>query len=406
MNRYDGANHLVRFGSAMAPTSALIVFAALYQSSPHQFMWLEFALLGALGLIISYLLIVVHEAGHVLVAYLVGIRIHAVTIGQWRRIIELRLATMIVTFRLIPGMGYVVPVPSVNSLSRIRATPFLLGGVAAELIVVVVALNSLPSPQQIVHFPDGILAFSATAVIVIGGFHLLLSLLPCDTSVEGKVFQSDAKHLLNLWTKAEEVARLRTFLYELHEAEVLVGLREFGPAIEKLQSLSQRHPDRPSLVKHIGVLHEENGDDTSAESTWRRLLKDPDLPTTEAVEMLDLLSCLLLYRERRDLLQEADGWSQKALQLAPAAITLKGTRGSVLVELGRYEDGIGLLLEVARRSECRVDRVVSSAYLAKAFSCNGNTAEAKRWMDRARSLNPTHPVVGRIAKEIGTGSSG
>ena len=101
-----------------------------------------------------------------------------------------------------------------------------------------------------------------------------------------------------------------------------------------------------------------------------------------------------------DLLPEAEAWNNEALRYAPDAITLKATRGGLLIELGQIDKGIVLLREVIKRSECKIDQTIGFAYLAKACAAKGDPTEAQRWIEKACAIDSEHFVVKRIASEL------
>lgn len=48
-------------------------------------------------------------------------------------------------------------------------------------------------------------------------------------------------------------------------------------------------------------------------------------------------------------------------------------RGSILIEMGRMEEGIAMLHDVQKSSECPIDQAICAAYLAKAHDKNGDS---------------------------------
>ena len=154
------------------------------------------------------------------------------------------------------------------------------------------------------------------------------------------------------------------------------------------------------MPKYLATLQAENGDSHASEAYWRSLLQGDGLSPGKTAEILDSLCCLPIYYGRTDLLPEAERWIGEALNHVPDAITLKGTKGSILVEQGRIEEAIPLLRDVLRRSECGLDHAISAAYLAKAHALQGDLSTAKNYLARAQKANPDHIVVKRIAQEL------
>jgi hypothetical protein len=85
-----------------------------------------------------------------------------------------------------------------------------------------------------------------------------------------------------------------------------------------------------------------------------------------------------------------DAWSLQALALGPDRPTLQGSRGAVLVELGRYEEGKVLLAPLAAPDQpVSFDSFMSRAFLALAERGLGNEAAARQLADAARATAKT-----------------
>ena len=106
---------------------------------------------------------------------------------------------------------------------------------------------------------------------------------------------------------------------------------------------------------------------------------------------------------------ELDQWSLRALQLGPEIRTLVGSRGAVLVETGRYEEGKALLETVAFADDAApFDALISRIFLARAEHALGNGVAAARLMTQVRSAiaNPgsagpaTMALIERVESEM------
>jgi predicted Zn-dependent protease len=92
-----------------------------------------------------------------------------------------------------------------------------------------------------------------------------------------------------------------------------------------------------------------------------------------------------------------DEWSLHALSLGPESPTLLGSRGAVLVELGRYEAGKALLepLVAADQGES-FDSLMSQAFLARAERALGDREAARRLANAARRTSNALQATPRI----------
>jgi hypothetical protein len=114
-----------------------------------------------------------------------------------------------------------------------------------------------------------------------------------------------------------------------------------------------------------------------------------------------VLDCLVtdgLITGDAQLRSRIDGWSLRALELAPDVATLIGSRGAVLVELGCHESGKALLETVAFDGRAGgFDTLMSHLFLARAEHALGNLATARRLVGTARAaVVPVPPGLGAL----------
>lgn len=398
MNRYSGRDTVLHAGTYFVPFVAFMLVSALYSESSYPRSLLDLGLLWLIGLGFSYAAIIVHELGHVIAARAVGIEITHITIGHWRKLVSFPIGATTFTLRAAPASGYVVPKLSVSLLSAPRVIPFLLAGVIAQGIVIGL-ITLFPRPTTITSFNDLLHAYIYVDIVIIGGFHALTNLWPFEGWVGGEKLPSDGMLLLRLWKDRHQKPAQRQLISEFQKLTVLCESRDFSAALRLTEQMAKDNPANLELLRLGGMLQMECGNLDKAETIWRDLLKQPIGTSAFAASVFDALCCLPLYYGRKDLLGEAEAWANTAIRCAPSAITLKGTHGSILIELGRIDEGIKVLRDVAKRSECQIDQVISAAYLSKAFRLTGDHAEAKQWMDKAREINSGHAVVKRLERE-------
>ena len=122
---------------------------------------------------------------------------------------------------------------------------------------------------------------------------------------------------------------------------------------------------------------------------------------SEKLYLLDCLSCLATMSGLRRLLPDADKWSELALQLQPDNLSLKGTRGAILIEQGKYDEGERLLKEVLEKSETDIDKGVASLFLALCAKHRNDVKIAIRLAKRAKLIYPVPWLLKRIDSEFG-----
>jgi hypothetical protein len=385
----------------LAPLFPLVV---LHQIRPGTVTHLspgEFALLWVVGLLVSYLLIASHEAGHVLFARMFRLPIESVTIGRWFKIGTFSLRGTPVTLRACPSRGSVRIPSGMHRVSPFGHTLFLSGGVLANAILVAL-LFVIPTPASMESRVDLIFTFSRVSVLSLGICMIVSSLAPLDGDPDSGRLPTDGMLLLRLWRDLKsmpEERQLDSSIRAMHAARASGNLVS---AFARAQVLRDRHPDRPEFTRVAGMVCAELGNSRRAESLLREYLRQPEGAASARAEALDGLSRLSLFHDRPDLLDEADTWSRDAVDLMPDVLALMATRGAILVQLGRADDGVKLLRNVVRRSGATLDRAISVAFLAKACAATGDKVEFERWVSQARALEGAHPVVKRITRDLNT----
>jgi hypothetical protein len=230
---------------------------------------------------------------------------------------------------------------SLRQNSEISAGNFFVGGVLGNIAVigVVAWLDAAGAAPRVLQNIGGPLVL--TQILLIAA-----NLFPYRTSVDGAPAFSDGFQLLRL----------------------LVGW------VTKPPVTSPAWFDRA----------ERWTDEAVRRDIWqalRRKLTQGDLLPAEETLVLDLLVTEGLIFADPVLRPELDAWSLRALQLEPQSMTLVGSRGAVLVEIGRYQEGKSLLETVLfADGTAPFDLFMSRIFLARAERALGNVAAAREFM--------------------------
>jgi len=320
----------------------------------------------ALGLVVG---VACHEFGHMLCAVLLSLPIRLISIGigplLWRgRIGETRFE-----LHAIPSGGCVqcYPQPLVRNVSTLF---ILFGGVLGNvaLIGVVAAVSKAGALPNAWGDYLGAIVFVQFLLIV-------QSLVPFWTTVNGVRIGSDGLQFLQIvlgpWRGATQAGLLYAAI-----------LDRYGGA--------NRAPPRRACARLIyQMLRSDQWADAEArrdfQDALQRELSRGALSREENIMALDaLVTNGLIYRDP-PLRAHLDAWSQQALRLGPDIATLRGSRGAVLVELGRYEEGKALLVPlVGAQLGKSFDASMVSVFLAHAEHALGNIAAARALAAAAR----------------------
>jgi ABC-type molybdate transport system ATPase subunit len=100
-----------------------------------------------------------------------------------------------------------------------------------------------------------------------------------------------------------------------------------------------------------------------------------------------------------DKISNAEELARELVVIEEGSATAKGTLGSVLVDLGKAQEGKELLQEVLTCSESRLDMVFTCVFLALAERALGNEGAALTHAKNARLINPKDPILQRLWAE-------
>lgn len=148
------------------------------------------------------------------------------------------------------------------------------------------------------------------------------------------------------------------------------------------------------LLEHLF----SNSEPTAFETTVNECL--PHLPARGRPVVLDYSACrCFMTRPELQRLDLADRFSAEAIRLAPQLVTIQGTRGSVLAELGRLDEAEALLGPVFETANPGINRAYSALYLAVIWSRRGQKGKAKEFAQEAQRNEPAGFVIDRLKAE-------
>lgn len=105
---------------------------------------------------------------------------------------------------------------------------------------------------------------------------------------------------------------------------------------------------------------------------------------------------------KSELLPEADRYSAEARQILSWVPAIKGTRGTVLLELGRIAEAIPFLLEAMQKHDVPVNKAQSACWLAIAEASQGNLTAAQNYLKQARKFDPSCFLLERVEQTLAT----
>jgi len=317
-----------------------------------------------------------HEGGHALCALLTGRPIRRVSIGVGPLLLDRQFGVAKLEWRLLPFAGIVQCYPEFAHRRLLPTMLFILGGVLGNAILasIVVALVSTGATPPSAH--AALIAIGIAQVVLIA-----INLFPHRVSIGGTRIGSDGLQLFRLfWRPHNDWARQR----EAYAAE----LGRYSSTGE-VAPIDAPHSARIFYQVYRPDRWADEGTRREFQSALIHELNRGELWRQEEMLVLDALLTYGLVIDDPELRPRLDEWSLRALALGPDVPTLLGTRGAVLVSLGRYEEGKALLSSLPGNhdnapSDATFDTFMNQVFLAQAELALGNSTVAQSLVDAAR----------------------
>jgi len=180
---------------------------------------------------------------------------------------------------------------------------------------------------------------------------------------------------------------------ETNDGLILLNLARNRPTRVRTQKEPEYIPSWDWTVRHV-----------SAETLliqYRDQLNYPNLTSDQRCVLLDGFATAVLVYGAREFLADADRYSEELLRLKPDDWSVKGTRGSVLVERGDITAGAAMLRDLMLHDSNAFDCAIATSFLALAEFKKSCLDEALKWLKTSEQIDPACPALIRI-KEVVT----
>jgi tetratricopeptide (TPR) repeat protein len=343
-----------------------------------------------------------HELGHAVVARALGYRVFSIICGVGPTLVDRIVGNVRVRVRGLPISGVTLAAPCARRAFRVRAMLMLGAGVGVNAAMLAFVLWLAPdlSFRRLTTGPAPGLVFVAASALVIA-----LNLFPMKMLNVNGPLPNDGLQLLRVpWLKPEEIDDALAVRYMLEANQ----LNDRGGGAEALAWIEQglrAHPRVASLQLAMGYTLALIGDCEGTRRYSMEVAALPDVkPFVQAIAWNNTVWANVV-TAANDRLEESDRLSQQALKVLGWMPAIKGTRGAVLVEMQRTEEGIQLLREALREGVGEdlhpMARATYCGSLALGLVAQGRPEEARESFEAARVHFPSCPLLPRVEAVLG-----
>ncbi len=330
------------------------------------------------GLLTSaFIAITIHELAHFFAAKLLGLGPFFLGIGKGETVFEHQFRTFRFRLRTNPYSGIVYHSLPTHGRTRRRFDNLLvtLAGPLANFVLFWISFRLATARPTTLDPVSGKLIQSPIPIEIMlaNGFVFLVTILPYWTVQAGVRLPSDGMKLLLLifrpkggwWTQKSPVKTTANAPAPWHQ-----------------------------IVKEVPY--------EILLAACRLKLDDSSLSVEERHQALDAFATCVLMYGALEFLPEADRYSEELLRKNPTEWTVKGTRGSILVEKGDLQTGIEMLTDVVENDPSAFDCAIAASFLGLAEWKRNNKDAAENWLRRSFELDPNCASAHRVAEIVQT----
>ena len=358
----------------------------------------------ALFVLLDYLLVLIHEFGHVSAAKLVRFRVLSVRVGYGKRLVKSHIFGIPTIINAFPYVGLTNAVPVGRKWIRPKLWIYAAGGPAVHVGFLLLAFILSPASFYLGHILPTITSQVAPieVFVLVNVVVLALNIIPRRIgSPVSKLYTDGYRLAVVPFMRKKTIHELIRSVPRI-EAWELIREGNYGEALEIYERELAKSPDdnylrhdRAIALLHFGKFVESR--DILVSLTDSEEFKD------ERVRILlgNNIAWLDAVLGEAGKMERADEYSKIAYDSAPENAMFCGTRGSVLVRMGRIKEGIGLLKKSFKVCPDPDGRSVEACFLALAYHLQGDATEADQWIKIASRESPNYVLIEFMRTEIG-----
>lgn len=326
--------------------------------------------------------VLLHELGHATVGWLVGLYPRAITVGVGREVARWKFGNIDLRLNALPLLG--LTFMAARSPRAIRLKMFL-GIAAGPATTGLVLLFLLKAQGKFAIFPVPEVVTQPAILelaVFINALMLATNLLPLTFSAG---FRSDGRLLLSIpflaQSELEEVLSADLVL----DAQNALERHDLVEARRCMTVALAQNPQAVSLRATCATIEMEAGNYARAREQLLALRAEEPPNLQVRLVLANNLAWLDFLAGDLEHLAEADKLSDEVAEKFGSAAFALGTRGAVLLWMGRVQEACGLLERAHTTNTGKWARAINACCLTLAYAKRGDFTRAKTWLEEAQT---------------------
>jgi hypothetical protein len=344
-----------------------------------------------------------HELGHAIVARTLGWRVYQIVIGVGKPLFKWRCFGILFDLRTIPLAGATWMTPTNTRWFRTKRFMAVLAGPAVNIAMAMAVVVGFQGSLR--NFDFDALPPMARLFVWANVWVALINLWP-HQSKTGFALPSDGKQLLQTLSITKEGIQQVQALRFAFEATICREQSDYAGTRMWCDKGLALYPEDPHLLNLSGINHLNEQNYETARQVFLKLLAKENQPAGLRFVLLNNLAYADALSGNPALIGEADAYSRDAHAGLPWAPAVIGTRGTVLVAMGAYEEGMKLLKRSMDDAESPRSKAENACHMANALAQTDRRDEARKYLTLARQLDPKCMLLARTAEIVGGTSGG
>jgi tetratricopeptide (TPR) repeat protein len=350
-----------------------------------------------------------HEFGHAAMARGLGLKVLRIYLGVGPVLGIRRWLGFEIEFRAYPGSGMVLAAHQSRRWVLTKHLAFVLAGPGANLILAAAIWPYLdPGHGWSMRALKGGLEWG-WMFFYANVFLLLVALWPSSYMTSLGKLPSDGKQIFEtLFLSQNKRSALHAGGF-LAEGTLAMENGDVERALACAEKGLSLYPDDELLLNLRGVIWVDLAKYEEARACFWVLLKRESKQPLMQPMMLNNVAYANALLGGEERLREADRFSTEAMKALGWMAAVRGTRGTVLAMLGRYEEARPLLHDAMNEATSAGNKAGNACLIAILETGAGNLEAARQYLAEAKKLDPKCHLLRRAeaaVHEFETGSAG